>query len=340
MTKQNINLGIIGMGEHIRRAHVPGLLNIEGVRFVRWFDPGFDPAAATATMTAEEAAVVAHLGVKSTFEEIINDEHIHGVLIGSPDRFHPDQFLAAITAGKHVFVEKPLATDTPGFNKIVEGLKIAREKGLVVSSCHPRRFDPPMLALKKFLDNDQWVLQNLGKITYFDFRFLYHQATDAWKQDRSLMLDHFGHEIDLIRYLFNKTSQSVVVSAKKLRDGYAAYTVEGKIDDIDFLFDGMRILDEKKYQEYLEIRGTVGTISLYLNAGIAIQNSEGMQKVVNFPAKDYTDMFKIVNENFIAAIRKEDKPYLDYYDFAVNNYSGIALLEKGSFRSESDVPEC
>lgn len=328
MNKETIHIGIIGIGEHIRRAHTPGLTAKEGVQFLRWFDP------ATAAQDIEPI-----FGTKSTFEEVIQDANISAILIGSPDAFHADQFLASIKAGKHVFIEKPLAIDSVGFKKIMEGLQIAKEKDLVVSSCHPRRFDPPVHAFKELFDNKEWLDEHIGTVTRFDFKFFYHQATDAWKQDRSLMLDHFGHEIDLLRYFLNKKDKKVSISAKKIRDGFAAYTVEGQIDDIEFVFDGMRILDEKKYQEYVEIRGTKGIASLYINGGIVILNSKTGQSMMNLPPKDYTDMFSVVNTNFVAAIRKEEKPYLEYYDFLVNNYSGILLLEKGEFSSERDLLE-
>jgi predicted dehydrogenase len=323
---KQINLGIVGAGEHMRRAHGEAMSKIDRVNFLRWFDPAI-----------ADTDIDSYLGTKSSYEEVLEDPEIDAVIIASPDRFHPDQFLAAISAGKHVFIEKPLALDSDGFEKIVKGLRIAKEKNLIVSSCHPRRFDPPMVALKELLDNGKWVEENLGKINRFEFKFLYHQVTDSWKQDRSLMLDHFGHEIDLVRYLFGRLDKQILVSAKKIRDGFAAYTTEGVIDEIEFIFDGMRILDEKKYQEYVEIRGTLGIFSLYLNGGIAIYNSQKEQKMLTLPAKSYEDMFNVVNENFIAAIRGTEKPYLDYYDFLINNYSGICLLENGTFSTASDL---
>ncbi len=324
----DIRIGIIGAGEHIRRAHAPGLVHIEGVKISRWFDPG---------TKSEDISAEEKIGTKSTFEEVIADSEITTVLIGSPDRFHPDQFLAAIEAGKHVFIEKPLAIDSVGFEKVVKGLRLAKEKKLVVSSCHPRRFDPPVLALKDLFDNSEWVEGNIGKITRFDFRFIYHEVTDAWKHDRSLLLDHFGHEIDLLRYFLHKKGKDVLIEARKIRDGFAAYTAEGNIDDITFTFDGIRILDESKYQEYIQIEGSKGMVTLYLTSGALILNSKKGQEILKLPAKDYTDMFKVVNENFIAAIQGIEEPYLQYYDFLVNNYSGICLLEKGKFSTAENI---
>jgi myo-inositol 2-dehydrogenase / D-chiro-inositol 1-dehydrogenase len=54
------------------------------------------------------------------------------VILASPPAFRPFHFEAAVDAGKHVFMEKPLACDAPGVRKILAAGKIADEKGLKV----------------------------------------------------------------------------------------------------------------------------------------------------------------------------------------------------------------
>jgi predicted dehydrogenase len=54
------------------------------------------------------------------------------VLIATPPGFRPQQYSAAIKAGKHVFMEKPVCVDAPGYNIVVEANKLADEKGLKV----------------------------------------------------------------------------------------------------------------------------------------------------------------------------------------------------------------
>ncbi|MDR8392540.1 Gfo/Idh/MocA family oxidoreductase [Aliifodinibius sp. S!AR15-10] len=54
------------------------------------------------------------------------------VILATPPGFRPDHFEAAIQADKHVFMEKPLATDAPGVRKIMEAGKMADQKGLNV----------------------------------------------------------------------------------------------------------------------------------------------------------------------------------------------------------------
>ncbi len=54
------------------------------------------------------------------------------VLMASPPGFRPSQYAAAVKAGKHVFMEKPLCTDAPGYRTLVEANTQADQKGLKV----------------------------------------------------------------------------------------------------------------------------------------------------------------------------------------------------------------
>ncbi|MDX1636933.1 MAG: Gfo/Idh/MocA family oxidoreductase [Balneolaceae bacterium] len=54
------------------------------------------------------------------------------VILATPPGFRPIHFEAAVDAGKHVFMEKPLATDAPGVRKVLEAGKKADQKGLNV----------------------------------------------------------------------------------------------------------------------------------------------------------------------------------------------------------------
>ena len=62
------------------------------------------------------------------------------VFLASPPGFRPRHFEEAINQGKHVFMEKPVATDVPGVRKIIENAKRAKEKNLKVVVGHHLRF--------------------------------------------------------------------------------------------------------------------------------------------------------------------------------------------------------
>ncbi|MCF7957857.1 MAG: Gfo/Idh/MocA family oxidoreductase [Phycisphaerae bacterium] len=63
------------------------------------------------------------------------------VLLVTPPNFRPVHFEAAINAGKHVFMEKPVAVDPPGARKIIDVGELANQKGLAVVAGTQRRHE-------------------------------------------------------------------------------------------------------------------------------------------------------------------------------------------------------
>jgi len=54
------------------------------------------------------------------------------VLLCGPPGFRPEHFAYAVARGKHVFMEKPVATDPPGIRRVLAAAEVARQKGLKV----------------------------------------------------------------------------------------------------------------------------------------------------------------------------------------------------------------
>lgn len=64
------------------------------------------------------------------------------VVMAQPPGFRPKHFEAAVKANKHVFMEKPLATDAPGLRRIIAAGEEAKRKGLKVGVGLQRRHEP------------------------------------------------------------------------------------------------------------------------------------------------------------------------------------------------------
>ncbi|MEX0779369.1 MAG: Gfo/Idh/MocA family oxidoreductase [Balneolales bacterium] len=62
------------------------------------------------------------------------------VILATPPGFRPTHFEAAVEAGKHVFMEKPVATDAPGVRQVIEAGKVAKQKNLNVVLGLQRRY--------------------------------------------------------------------------------------------------------------------------------------------------------------------------------------------------------
>ncbi len=68
-------------------------------------------------------------------------ENVDVVLLTTPPGFRPVHLKAAVDAGKHVFCEKPMATDAPGYRSVVESVKAARGKKLAIVAGFCWRYD-------------------------------------------------------------------------------------------------------------------------------------------------------------------------------------------------------
>lgn len=64
------------------------------------------------------------------------------VLLTTPPCFRPAHLKAAVEAGKHIFAEKPMATDAPGVRSVIESVKSAKEKKLSIVAGFCWRYEP------------------------------------------------------------------------------------------------------------------------------------------------------------------------------------------------------
>jgi predicted dehydrogenase len=96
----------------------------------------------------------------SSLAEILADPEIHAIAVATPAATHLEVAMAALEAGKHVLVEKPLASS------YADGLKLvtaAEERGLVLMLDHTFCYTPVVQRLRQLVHTGE-----LGDIQYFD----------------------------------------------------------------------------------------------------------------------------------------------------------------------------
>jgi scyllo-inositol 2-dehydrogenase (NADP+) len=132
---QAIRVGIVGFGR-IGNEHAGWLSRCAGIEPVAVFDP-----------TTQRREKAGFLGLK-TFDSL--DQMLAGdvdaVLISTPTAMHAEHAAAALRAGKHVMVEKPVTLDLPQAQRLLE---LAGEQDRVLSVFHNRRWDIDFLTVKQ-----------------------------------------------------------------------------------------------------------------------------------------------------------------------------------------------
>jgi predicted dehydrogenase len=87
--------------------------------------------------------------VTTRYEDVLADPEIDIVIICTPNSQHPDQAVPSLLAGKHTYVEKPLAVSLEGAQRIVDA---QRKSGKVVQVGQDLRFFPLMETIKGLVD--------------------------------------------------------------------------------------------------------------------------------------------------------------------------------------------
>jgi predicted dehydrogenase len=120
---------------------------------------GAEIAGGFARREESRAEFVAKYGGRGfeSYEAILAAPDVDGVLLATPHTTHADQIEAAAAAGKHVFVEKPLALNVAEGRRAVEA---ADRAGVVLQVGHNRRRQPANRRLKAMIDAGE-----LGTVT-------------------------------------------------------------------------------------------------------------------------------------------------------------------------------
>ena len=141
---QVINVGIIGAGR-IGIVHLEALASCENANPIIISNPTISKAQAAAEKYKLPSFTADAM-------EVINNPDVDAVWICSPSQFHADQIKACAAAGKHVFCEKPVATD---IEETIEAINCCNEAGVKLMTALQRRFDPNFARIKQALDKGE-----------------------------------------------------------------------------------------------------------------------------------------------------------------------------------------
>ena len=144
------------------------------------------------------------------------------VLLVTPPIFRPVHFEAAINAGKHVFMEKPVAVDPPGARKIMEMGEVAKQKGLAVVAGTQRRHQLEYLQTK-YANRQRRDRPHSRRGGLLEQGALWHKERNPGEDDASYMVrnwvsftemsgDHIVeqhvHQFDVANWFIGRTPKS------------------------------------------------------------------------------------------------------------------------------------
>lgn len=192
MPTDQVNFAILGAGmvaEYHQKAIEANATNGANLSAIVHYDPG------------RFEAISEEFGVPCISQkEVLGRDDIDVVAICTPSGQHPEQAIAAARAGKHVLVEKPMAVDLEGADRMIE---VCDEAGVQLGVVFQRRVEPLFARIKNGLEAGDFGELSIGLVSmpYYRGQDYYDQAEwrGTWALDGGGVLMNQGiHIIDLL----------------------------------------------------------------------------------------------------------------------------------------------
>ncbi|MCK1590079.1 Gfo/Idh/MocA family oxidoreductase [Bradyrhizobium sp. 169] len=141
-------------------------------------------------------------GVATTthYDDLLKDASIDAIAIATPVHTHYELAIAALRAGKHVLVEKPLAASAELVIRLIDE---ADRRGLTLMVDHTFLYTPAVQKIRELL-----LKRELGDIYYYDST---RSSLGLFQKDVNVIWDLAVHDISIIDYIFDE--EPIAVSA-------------------------------------------------------------------------------------------------------------------------------
>lgn len=170
--------------------------------------PDVDVIGTYASDEAQAATLADAHGVERfpSYDAVLADERVEAVLVATPTSTHEELALAALEAGRHAFVEKPVARTLEAALRLRAG---ARAAGRVLGVGHVIRYFPEYRAIADAIERG-----DVGTPAVATFGRRCQQpdwAADRWHTDMArsggVAVDMLIHDVDLVRWYFGEPSE-------------------------------------------------------------------------------------------------------------------------------------
>ncbi len=247
--------GIVGCGM-IANFHAKAIDSIRGAKLIACTDRNFSYAESF----AEDHGVLAYEAV----EEMAADPNVDIVTVCTPSGAHLEPTLAAISAGKHVIVEKPLEITLKRCDQIIAA---ARKKKVIVSTIFHSRFHTASQLMKNAIDAKRFGKLTLGNASVKWFRTQEYYDSGAWRGSWELdgggaLMNQAIHSVDLLLWLMGPVRKITARTATLAHKRIAVEDVA--VATLEFANGALGIIEATTaaypgYLKRIEIHGSEGS---------------------------------------------------------------------------------
>jgi len=180
---KKIKIGLVGLG-HLGKIHLKNILQIPEFELIGIFDTDKD--------ALDSISKEYNIHAVNSIDELINLSD--AVDIVTPTKYHFEIAKRCISAGKHIFIEKPVTAHVTEGRELIE---LSKDKNLKIQVGHVERFNPAFVAAKDYIINPKFI--EAHRLSEFKPRGI----------DVSVILDLMIHDLDLILSTVNSKVEKI-----------------------------------------------------------------------------------------------------------------------------------
>ena len=308
-----------------------------------------DPSEENLSAASAETGVSA---VLSDWHDVMKDPSIDAVIVVTPTQFHRDIVIAAAEAGKHVFCEKPMASDETECDEMTEA---CRNHNVKLQLGFMRRFDKSFRRGKQLLEEG-----TVGKATLIKSNTYGPSEPKEWMYDVHKNYGPLGevnsHDFDTVRWYAQSEVKMIHAIGGNFRSQEKAEEYPDYYDTCSVLLEFengiLGVITGAQYVRYgydsrAEILGTTGIIKV---GSQQANNAEAVtsDRVIHVDSMDswrtlFLDAYKAEDQAFIDCIRNDTEPPVTGTDgkmaVILVNESLRSLLEHRPVYLKNGLPE-
>lgn len=207
MSYRELRIGFVGCGRATEDLHLPALRRVDGARVVAIADSSPEARARLKTIVPDARELSSHV-------DLVSDPGVDVVAVCVPPFLHAEVAVAALVAGKHVYLEKPLAVTIEDAARIREAAAAARGMLALGFNLRSHRL---VLAARELLAGGALGAMEMMRTSWTCGSHL-GREWPAWRLDRALGGGAFNeiavHHLDLVRFLLDDEIDSVTAMTR------------------------------------------------------------------------------------------------------------------------------
>lgn len=319
MNENKLRVGIVGCGALTRIFYLPVFekLSLQP-------DSLFDPYAGDIAVLAKSSGAGS---IASSLEEL--GGRTDAVIIASPNFLHTQQTKYLLEKGKHILVEKPIAT-TAG--EVTEMISVSKRSGVILQPAMMRRFWKINKVVKKMMQEE--VLGTLQSVSMEEGAVFSWpvQSTAIFDPKQSLggvLIDTGSHTVDLLYWWVNDNHFSVAYED----DNHGGVEADCRLD-VEFA-NGVRakvaLSRIRKMPNEFVLTGSRGWIKLKPYGNVFEASSRSIQKYIHsiynaaeLKQQTFNDLFTEQVQSWLVSAETHSSPVID----AESVLPSIRMIEK------------